>query len=65
MITSERNFCDINVFNLEIFKNPYLSDFNLAVFRKFWNKSHLIFAISRTETLANLNYYDDNRTFMW
>ena len=24
--------------------------FNLAIFRKFWNISHLIFAISRIET---------------
>lgn len=49
--------------NLAILKNPY----NLAIFRKFWNTSHLVFAISRTETLVNKgiqNFYDDNRTFM-
>ena len=41
-------------FNLAILKKSLFSgSLILAIFRTFWNLSHLIFAISRAETLAN------------
>ena len=39
--------------NLANLKNRYLAALYLAIFRKFWNTSHLVFVISQTETLAN------------
>ena len=38
--------------NLAILKNHYLAALKCRDFHKFWNISHLIFAISQTETLV-------------
>ena len=41
--------------NLAILKNPYLAALFLAIFRKFWHISHLMFTISRRDWNWNIS----------